>query len=91
MCTEYSDVWFCEDCTIAEVNGDYSGMSDERAKEVSDAFDALSIEPGFSHLSANWDSETNEGINEFSWRPCWLCRSPLGGSRHRFAFWYHAS
>lgn len=85
---EYSDVWFCDDCTIAEVNGDYSGMTDERAAEVAKALDELPGRvPGMSHVSSNWDSETGEGIQEFSWRPCFCCDSPLGGGRHRFALW----
>lgn len=85
---EYTDVWFCDDCTIAEANGDYSGMSDERALEVSKAFESRASEPGFAHFSANFDSETNEGIREFSRSPCFVCDSRLGGGRHRFAFWY---
>lgn len=85
---EYSDVWFCDDCTIAEVNGDYSGMTDERATEVSKAFEELPDRvPGCSHVSPNWDSETNEGIVEFSHRPCFCCDTRLGGGRHRFALW----
>lgn len=85
---EYTDVWFCDDCTIAEVNGDYSGMTDERALEVAKAFEELpSRVPCSSHVSANWDSETGEGIREFSREMCFCCDTRLGGGRHRFALW----
>lgn len=37
------------------------------------------------HLADNTDSETGEGIDEFSWRQCSGCGSTLGGSRYRMA------
>lgn len=76
-------LWLCIDCTIAEVNGDYSGMEDEeRAREVREAL-ARVQERG--SLAPNWDSEEGTGIRDFSWNPCDCCGSHLGGSRHRFA------
>lgn len=85
------ELWLCDDCTIAEVNGDYSGMDDERAEEVAAGIERLVAEVG--PLSANWssgDSETDWGIKDFSWRPCDACRTGLAGSRHRFAAWGRA-
>jgi hypothetical protein len=38
-------------------------------------------------LTDNTDSETGEGIEEFSWRQCNGCGSTLGGSRYRLAVW----
>lgn len=38
-------------------------------------------------LTDNYDPETEDGFREFSWTPCWLCNSPLGGHRIRFAYW----
>lgn len=37
------------------------------------------------HLVAAYDSETGEGIDEFSSWPCDCCDSRLAGSRHKFA------
>jgi hypothetical protein len=76
------ELWLCPDCTIAEVNGDYSGMSDERAEKVAAGIERLVAEVG--PLSANWD-ETGEGINDFTSRPCDACGTRLAGERNRFA------
>lgn len=82
MTRTYTDAWLCSDCTIVAANGDYSGIeSDERIAEVDAGLEAL------GEISANWDSETDEGIEEFSWRPCDACGSSLGGDRTRFAVW----
>jgi hypothetical protein len=77
------ELWLCEDCTIAEVNGDTSGMTDERAAEVERGIDQLTKRVG--PISANWDSETEDGIIDFTSRRCDACGSGLAGSRHRFA------
>lgn len=77
------ELWLCEDCTIAEVNGDYSGMTDERAEEVGQGIEQLVERVG--PLSANWDSETGEGEEEFTHQRCDACGTTLGGGRNRFA------
>jgi hypothetical protein len=75
------DLWLCQDCTIYSVNGDTSGIdSEEREKEVVEGVNALG-----PHLVPDFDSETNEGIEEFSRRQCDACGTRLGGSRDRFA------
>lgn len=79
------EAWLCEDCTIAECNGDYSGMDDKRQAEVEAAFESLSKDNII--CTANFDSENDSGIEEFSWRSCDCCGTHLGGSRHRFAMW----
>lgn len=38
-------LWFCQDCTVAHCNGDYSGMSDSRA---------LRVDKGLSQLSRDY-------------------------------------
>lgn len=73
-------VWFCADCTIAEANGDYSGMSGETAARV---FAAVSGYP--RPLVPDWDSDSGAGVREFSRAPCDCCGSPLAGYRLRFA------
>lgn len=35
----------------------------------------------------NTNSETGEGITDFSWTRCGCCGSTLGGARYRMAVW----
>lgn len=83
------ELWLCVDCTIVDCNGDYSGMSEERAREVNAGFARLSEQYPKAHVSPNFDSNANEdeesGIREFSWCGCDCCGSRLGGTFHRFA------
>ena len=82
------DLWLCSDCLFVAVNGDYSGLDYYYTPE-----DAVSrraaVDAGLSklgqHLVSDFDSETGDGINEFSSTPCTCCGSGLAGSRHRFA------
>ena len=76
------EFWLCEDCTIAECNGDFSGMDEETQKRVDQGFDSLDVT-----LSADSDSNTGEGIRDFSNRICDVCHSHLAGKRNRFAAW----
>lgn len=79
------ELWLCDDCTIVEVNDDPSGIdSDERVEEVYEALHALKQH---GHIAPDWDSETGEGIKEFSRSRCDSCGTSLAGSRHRFAQW----
>lgn len=82
---KYSDLWFCQDCTIAECNGDYTGMDDQTEAAVTAGFAVLG--EAYSHLSENGDSETGEGIREFSRGSCDCCGTGFSGHRHRFAGW----
>jgi hypothetical protein len=77
------ELWLCQDCMIAEVNGDLSGLDDERAEEVSQGIERLVEQVG--PLSANFDGETGEGEEEFSRRRCDACGSNLAGAHFRFA------
>ena len=75
------DIWVCDDCLFAIENGHtFSIESEERVAEVWKGVRRLG-----RHLSANWDSETDEGIRDFSWSSCDCCGSRLGGERHRYA------
>jgi hypothetical protein len=87
-------ILLCEDCTIVAVNGDYSGFDYQmngRGPEAEAKRDAriAEVDAGLAalgpHLVPNFDSETNRGIDEFSWRPCGCCGLKLAGSRHEFA------
>lgn len=70
----------CDDCAIYACNGDLSGIeSEKRAAKVKASVDEL------EHLVPNFDSETGDGITEFSLYGCDCCGSRLHGRRHRFA------
>ena len=73
------NLYCCTDCTLAAVNGDYPD-DERRAREVEKGIAALG-----PHLVPDFDSNTGEGIKDFSWTACDCCGSPLGGGRHRFA------
>lgn len=63
----------CVDCYFYAANGEFDpDISPEREREITDAFDSSS-----SQLVCG-----NDDTNEFSWRPCQLCGTTLGGSRH---------
>lgn len=72
------ELHLCSDCMIAAVNDDYSGMEDDRAAEVEAGIEAM------GWATPDFDSETGEGYEEFTWRWCDCCNSRLAGSRHRF-------
>ena len=75
--------WLCQDCMFVAVNGDTSGMSDERAAEVEVGLDQLTARVGW--ISPNFDEETGDGFNDFTNQPCASCGTRLAGSRYRFA------
>lgn len=76
-----AELWLCEDCMIVAVNGDVSGIEDEKQiAKVEAGLDRLG-----PHLVPDYDSETGDGYLEFSWRGCDCCQSGRGGSLHRFA------
>lgn len=81
------DVMVCTDCYVAhhygahEYNGQwFAGETDEPADRPPLAL----IEPDW-FLTDNTDSETGEGIEEFSSRDCQGCGSFLAGGRYRLA------
>jgi hypothetical protein len=80
MRIKLDDLQLCTDCTIFAVNGDVSGLDEARAKIVEDGVAALG-----PHLVPNFDSETGDGISDFSHRSCDACHSGLAGGFHRFA------
>jgi len=82
------DLQLCQDCLFAAVNGDFSGLdyhyekseADKRQREI-----VLGLGKLGRNLVPDFDSNTDEGIEEFSTRPCDCCGTKLHGSRHRFA------
>jgi len=75
------DLWFCVDCMFYAVNGDLP--TDSTPEE-----DAR-IESGASKLGPNvvpdFDTETDEGHEDFARYGCDCCGSRLAGEMYRFA------
>lgn len=77
-------VWVCQDCLFWLANGEMPPEASEEEEARILAGERAETDKGL-HWAANWDSETGEGIQDFSWRHCECCWSGLGGSRHRMA------
>ena len=81
------DLWLCTDCLIAAVNDDYIGLDYYYDKEDSTKREKV-IRAGLTKLGPGlvWDanSETGEGIEEFSSRHCDCCGTHVAGQRERF-------
>lgn len=82
--TTYTDGHACVDCIMLIANGDTSGNSRCETEEGEAAYlaDVARYSEGGEWVN-NCD-ETCEG--GFSWSPCDVCRSPLGGDRHPVAW-----
>lgn len=81
------NAWVCVDCYFAHHYGAhehdgqwFAGENDSPADK-----EPLSKLEG-CELADNTDSETEEGMDDFSWSPCDGCGSTLGGSRYRLAY-----
>lgn len=88
MQIEYDNLWLCDDCLFAAVNGDFTGLdyhySEPEATERMKTIEAGLEELG-PHLVPNFDSESGDGIEEFGAEACDCCHTYLAGRRHRFA------
>lgn len=99
---ELTTLWACVDCLMIHANDDDSGMAPERAKDVRDALAPLDVSLGLDVAQHADDCEVTrdymEGVArdftdcecdriDFSWSPCEVCLSPLGGSRHALTLW----
>lgn len=96
-------LWACTDCYFAAVNDDYSGIEGaEREQEVRAAIERVGdITPGLDYSQHADDCDVTRDYLEgvagesececehvtFSWTPCDICLSHLGGSRHAFTIW----
>lgn len=87
--TEYFNVWVCVDCYFAHHYGWHEHDGQWFAEESDTPCDRepLKLLESCGNITDNTDSETGEGINEFSWRSCDGCGSGLGGGRHRLTVW----
>ena len=73
---------FCEDCTLAAVNGDYTGL-DYHYSEEDAAKRKQEIDNGLAVLGAVYHDSSRKS-DEFSARRCDCCGSRLAGSRDYF-------
>jgi hypothetical protein len=73
------DIWLYSDCTQVACNGPHGvELENERATLAGLA----NLGP---HLVPDFDSETGDGIEEFSRRVCRSCGTTLVGYKARFA------
>lgn len=80
----FIDYEVCMDCYQFHHGNELE--SEARELEVASAYNKEQ-ESCSGHFADNTDPECEEdpGITEFSWNPCELCGSSLGGSRYRLA------
>ena len=68
---DFTELKVCSDCLSAIANDDYSGLDDSREREVRAAI-----------ARHHWLVAGTEEYG-FSWTPCDVCQSSLGGDRHQ--------
>ncbi len=81
-----TDIWLCEDCMVAAVNDDYTGLDYHYSPLI--AHEIMGeIKAGLNELGPNLvpDFDENDGELEFSNKTCECCGTHLAGKRFRFA------
>jgi hypothetical protein len=74
-------LYLCSDCAMVACNGEHGAdIEPEQLQRTEQGLAALG-----PHLVPDFDSETGEGLREFSASPCSGCGSQLAGYRARFA------
>lgn len=74
------EFWVCVDCLLVLVNGDDSGVPEDRLAAVHAGVEALG-----AHVVPHFDTETGEGHYDFAKLHCGCCDSGLAGEFHRMA------
>jgi hypothetical protein len=74
-------LWLCSDCTQVAIDGPHG--ADITTDQLQRTLDGLSMLG--EHLVSDNDSETGNGIEEFSRNVCKSCQTRLLGYRARFA------
>ena len=80
MRIKFDNLQLCNDCMIAAINDDYSGIPDNQHEPIKNGLAELG-----PNLVTNFDTETNDGYDEFSSVQCDCCLTRLAGARYRFA------
>lgn len=70
----HDDLCVCTDCYMFVCIGSVGDLD----MVIEAALEAIG-----GHMYPDTNSETGDGIDEFSWRPCRCCHSKLGGARYR--------
>lgn len=94
----YCTLWACVDCLILEANGEVSPDRPTDQPEplcLVDRPDRVTLGMTLEdHAEDCPNRQAGECVDEcecedrdFSWSPCDLCGSHLGGSRHAFTWW----
>jgi hypothetical protein len=81
MTKEDAPLYLCSDCTLIACNGPY-GMDISPRDLDTLVQDVTKLGP---YLVPDFDSESGDGIWEFSRIPCDSCHTQLAGYRARFA------
>lgn len=70
--------------TLGRMYGEGGCDCDPEAMEPSDQADPHYVEPDYEHHAESCEQDS------FSWPPCDVCGSHLGGSRDAVTFWFDA-
>jgi hypothetical protein len=79
MQIDRDNLWLCSDCMQVACNGIHGVELSIPTATV------IGLDKLGPHLVPYFDSETNEGLREFSSVPCDACGTHLAGYRARFA------
>lgn len=74
------NLWLCTDCTVKRENDDTSGMDANTAALVLTELEGLDY-------TANFNSDTEDGIRENSHKYCDGCGREYYGTFFRYALW----
>ena len=77
-------LYLCVDCTLVECSG-IRGTSLEGTPRGAEVLAALAKLGERGHAAPAFDSETGQGMREFSSMPCAACGDTLAGYRAEFA------
>ena len=73
------NIWLCEDCLFAAVNGNTPEDPGQAAATIA------GLECLGPHLVPDYDMYTGDGFMDFGSPGCDCCSSKLAGTYHRFA------
>jgi len=78
------NLWLCSDCTQVACNGVYGAVLENESATLNGL---AKLETQFPNgvVVPNFDSETGEGIREFTDCICEACGTSLAGYRARFS------
>jgi hypothetical protein len=100
-------IWACDDCLILHANGETDpNLTEQETAAFLERYrqgtDGIEVTMGMlrehhgclddaGQTAGDRGSECSCEELTFSWSPCGICGSNLGGSRHAFTFWIPAT